>query len=50
MNTHASYEIFGTHRAVQYRQNTNIDDFNFVKGKVEKIRIIPHSKSSQASN
>jgi len=28
MNTNASYEIFGTHRAVQYRQNTNIDEFN----------------------
>ena len=28
MNTHASYEIFGTHRAVQYRQNTNIDESN----------------------
>ena len=28
MNTHASYEIFGTHRAVQYRQNTHIDESN----------------------
>src|SRR5210317_1093802 len=28
MNTQASYEIFGTHRAVQYRQNTHIDEFN----------------------
>lgn len=28
MNTQASYEIFGTHRGVQYRQNTNIDEFN----------------------
>ena len=28
MNTQASYEIFGTHRAVQYRQHTNIDESN----------------------
>lgn len=28
MNTHASYDIFGTHQAVQYRQNTNIDESN----------------------
>ena len=28
MNTNASYEIFGTHQAVQYRQNTNIDESN----------------------
>lgn len=28
MNTNASYELFGTHKGVQYRQNTNIDEFN----------------------
>jgi|TARA_B110000285_G_C15131961_1_gene624228 hypothetical protein len=28
MNTHASYELFDTHKGVQYRQNTNIDEFN----------------------
>ena len=28
MNTNESYELFGTHKGVQYRQNTNIDEYN----------------------
>lgn len=28
MDTQAGYELFGTHTGVQYRQNTNIDEFN----------------------
>jgi len=28
MDSQASYELFGTHTGLQYRQNTNIDEFN----------------------
>ena len=28
MDSHASYELFGTHKGLQYRQNMNIDEFN----------------------
>jgi hypothetical protein len=28
MDSRASYELFGTHKGLQYRQNTNIDEFN----------------------
>ena len=39
MDSQASYDIFGTHKGLQYRQNTNIDDLleldNYCKPNLE---------------